>query len=96
VLWDLGSLEKRKEFADFKSETTGKTTLQGDSILRLVANEKASFIEVEDDLTDLKSQYNQDLDTRIWTQFIIKTADGASDSTVSSSGRKNKSQSVII
>jgi hypothetical protein len=55
VLWDLGSLEQRKEFADFKSETTGKTTLQGDSILRLVANEKASFIEVEDNLTDLKS-----------------------------------------
>ena len=55
VLWHLGSKDLRKEFPDFKSETTGTTTLQVDNILRLVPNEEASFIEVEEHLTDLTS-----------------------------------------
>jgi hypothetical protein len=55
VLWHLGSKEPKKEFADCKSETTGTTTLQGDTFMKLEPNHKASYIEVEDNLTDLKS-----------------------------------------
>ena len=35
VMWHLGSKDTREEFSDFKSETTGITTLLGDNFLQV-------------------------------------------------------------
>ena len=96
VLWHLGSKDPMENFEDFNSNTTPSTSLQVDSILRLEPNRTASFIEPADELSFRKSEFSQNLDTRILTQFILKSADCTADHETFGSDQKLLSQSQKI
>ena len=85
-----------EKFEDCNSNTTPSTSLQVDSFLRLEPNRTASFIEPEDELSFRKSEFSQNLDTRILTQFILKSADCTAGHETFGSDQKLLSQSQKI